>query len=459
MPIVPFRQLGQLGVNSDTDPYSFADPRQWTTAINCSFRDGQVCRAQRFRVSGTATGADPRQAIGYGLNSGGYEYLLPTTIGSIFRWVQHKHDGGEGVQQNVTPDYWLGNNSDAVYTWAETNSVIYVNRADHALWAMRKGGLAFEKVSGWGPSWRCAAIRTLSGQMVAVGVQKDGRDYPTMVLTSDYTTYNSIAAIWVADTTNSASSNVIADMQSKLIDGCAMQDRMFLYGDRSCWVMEPTYDNFVYRYRAVFGTNAGIVSQNCCVEVDGMHYVFGPNSIWKHNGVSKTDIVDGIVRRKIYDNLVLDSRHLFFAFYIEERNEIMFAFVSTDPEAKFVTSTDPNNRPYACNYAAVFNLKSETWSFRDLPMVVGAAFASAHIGETYEEAGGASYTSLGSNSYDFYADKTRATPLFVTRGIDVPIVKPIAAVDDSFDLSIAKYAANVAPDPGTVTGPGSVGLS
>jgi hypothetical protein len=450
---IPFRQLGQLGLNADTDPFSFTDPRQWTTAINCSFRDGQICRAQRFRVSGTATGADPRQAIGYGLNSGGYEYLLPTTNGSIFRWVQHKNDGGEGIQQNLTPDYWLGNDSDAPYTWAETNSVIYVNRADHQLWAMQKGGKGFEKVTGWGEYWRCSAIRSLNGQMVAVGVQKDGRDYPTMVLTSDYTTYNAIASIWTADTTNSASSNVIADMQSKLIDGCSMQDRMFLYGDRSCWVMEPTYDNFVYRYRAIFGTNAGVISQNCIIEVDSTHYVFGPTSIWKHNGVNKTDIVDGTIRRKLYDNLLIDYKYLFFGVYLEERNEIMFAFVSTDPEAKFQPPTDPNSRPYACNYAAVFNIKSETWSFRDLPMVVGAAFASAHIGETYEEAGAATYLDLGTNSYLYYTDKTRPTPLFVTRGLDVPIVKPIAAVDDAFDLSIAKYAAN------TTTSPGGISLS
>ena len=436
---IPFRQLGQLGVNADTDPFAFTDPRQWTTALNCRFRDGSIWRGPRFRQTGTATGVDPRIVVGYGLNSGGYEFLLPTTNGSVFRWNQHGTDGGEGVQRNLTPDYWLGHDYDEPYTWCEENSVIYVNRPDRELWYMVKGGKVFAKVPGWGEYWRCKAIRALQGQVVAIGVQKDGRDYPTMILTSDYTVYDNPANVWTADTTNSASSNVLAEMPSQLIDGCVMAERMFLYGATATWVMEPTYDQFVYRYRSVFANNAGVISQNCVASVGGSHFVFGPTSIWTHNGQTMQDIADGVVRRKIYDHIVLDAKHLFFAFYNEPRNEISFCYVSNDPDCKFQIPNDPNAPPQACNFAAVFNLKSNTWSFDDLPFVVGAAYVSAKVGPTWAEMGGASWASQGSKTWYAYGDHTPPGPVFVTRGIDLPIVKPLQAVDDLIDLSIGQY--------------------
>lgn len=450
MSIIPLRGIGNFGLNTDTDPFSFSDPRYWTSAINCRFRDGAIWSGPKFRQAGLATNVDPRIVIGYGLNSGGYEFLLATTNGSVFRWQQLGNDGGEGLQRNLTPDYWLGHDYTEPYTWTDCNSVIYLNRPDHPLWYMPKGGKGFNKVPGWGERWRCKAIRALQGQIIAIGVQKDGNDYPTMVLSSDYTTYFTPATVWTADTTNSASSNVLAEMPSALIDGCSMSERMFLYGTTATWVMEPSYDAFVYRYRGVFANNAGVISQNCIASVGGSHYVFGPTAIWTHDGQQMKDIVDGVIRRKIYDHLILDAKNLFFTFYNEPWNEIMFCFASRDPECKFQFRNDPNNPPQACNYAAVYNLKNQTWAFQDLPFVAGAAYVSTRVGTTWNQLG--SWPSLAGTTWYAMGDHTPPSPQFVTRGVDLPIVKPIAAVDDNIDLSIGEYlvGGNTAPVPNTV---------
>ncbi|MFK5596827.1 hypothetical protein ACFZ8E_07460 [Methylobacterium sp. HMF5984] len=454
MAIVPFRQLGQFGVNTDSDPFSFQDPRQWTTANNVRFRDGSIWRGPRFRKAGTIAENEPQSVIGYGLPSGGYEYLITFKSGKVFRWSQRGNTGEEGIKADLTPVSWVNHDYDEPGTWAETNSVVYFNRPDRKLWSMRKGGKGFAVVDGWGKYWRCKAVRALNGQVIAIGVQKDGRDYPTMVLNSDYTTYNTSADIWNADTTNSAASNVLADMPSALVDGWPMQDRMFLYGTRSTWVMEPSFDNFVFRYRRVFESDSGVISQNCVQDVSSTHYVFGPESIWMHNGLSRQDIVDGVIRRKIYDYIVMAEKAKFYTVYIQERNEIMFCFVSSDPECAFQVPTDPDVPAPGCNRAAVLNLKTNQWSFDDLPFVLGAAFVSAHTGKRYEEFTDAdTYTSSAPHTYAYYTDRTKPSPLFVARAqVAAPPPPPpppatsLLAVDDSRYLTISSgYTPNIIP--------------
>jgi hypothetical protein len=446
MTVTPFRLLGAFGVNTDSDPYSFQDPRQWTTAINVRFRDGAVWRGPRFRKAGTVAGNNPQSVIGYGLPTGGYEYLVTFSDGKVVRWTQRGNQGEPGLQRDLTPAYWTGHNYLEPGTWAETNAVIYFNRPDRALWSMKKGGKGFAPVAGWNKSWRATSIRALNGMVIAIGLQKDGRDYPTMVLNSDYTTYNTSADIWMADTTNSASSNVLADIPSGLVDGWPMQDRMFLYGNKSTWVMEPTYDNFVFRYRRVFEADSGVISQNCVYDVTSSHYVFGPETIWMHNGLSRQDLVDGVVRRDIYDHLVAAEAHKFFVVYIAERNEIMFCHVSNHPDCKFKLPTDADVPAPGCNRAAVLNLKEMKWSFDDLPFVLGAATVSAHTGKRWEEFGPDETWDKDSHTWAYYTDQSRPSPLFIARALVPPVQTPIQAINDTFTLNVGSSG----PIPPTV---------
>ncbi|KQT82417.1 hypothetical protein ASG59_18670 [Methylobacterium sp. Leaf466] len=334
---------------------------------------------------------------------------------------------------------------------------------------MRKGGKGFEPVKGWDRTWRAKSIRALNGQVIAIGIQRDGRDYPTMVLNSDYTTYNNPADIWIADTDNSASSNVLADLPSALVDGWPMQDRMFLYGTKSTWTMEPTYDNAVFRYRRVFESDSGVISQNCVIDVSSNHFVFGPESIWTHNGLARQDIVDGTVRRDIYDHLVMDEKAKFFVVYIAERNEIMFCHVSTHPDCKFKLPEGDVPAP-GCNRAAVFNLKEGKWSFDDLPFVLGAAVVSASTGKRWEEFASTETWALEPHSWQYYTDRSRPSPLFIARSQVPPAPEPdpeletpdpVQANDDEIsievlsapvDVEFADFAASTFLDNDTGTG-------
>jgi hypothetical protein len=452
MPIIPFRQLGALGVNTDTDPFSLPDPRQWTTAQNARFRDGSVWRGPRFRKTGEVAGTAPQGVIGYGLPAGnGFEYLITFKDGRVVRWNQRGNTGGLGTSKELTPAYWTGHNYDEPGTWAETNAVVYFNRPDRALWYMRKGGKGFQKVEGWKKSWRCKSIRTMNGQVIAIGLQKDGKELPSAILNSDYTNYNTPAMIWEADTTNSASSNLLADLPGPLVDGWPMQDRMFLYGTHQTWVMEPTYDNFVYRYRRLFGANSGVISQNCVVDVSSNHFVFGPESIWTHNGLSNQDIVDGVVRRKIYDYLVPEEKHKFFVVYIQERNEVMFCYVSRDPDCHFKIPDDPNIPAPGCNRAAVLNLKDLKWSFDDLPFVLGAATVSANTGKRYEEfTPPETYDAMGAATYASFTDHTKPSPLFITSGMVPAPQNPPVALPNSFEITVTDSPAGLSAGDVTI---------
>ena len=88
--------------------------------------------------------------------------------------------------------------------------------------------------------------------------------------------------------------------------------------------MEFIGGQFIFQTRKLFN-DAGVINQNCVVEADGRHYVFGPNDIYAHDGTTKQSICDERTKSFIFDNLNNDNADVCFAMHNHnsQRNHVL----------------------------------------------------------------------------------------------------------------------------------------
>lgn len=408
MPIAPLRDLGLVGVVADNDPYD-NEVRAFTFAANARFEDKRISRGPVFATTGSIANAAPRFALSYKQLAGINQFHIANRDGTIVTWSS----GGLGsppTQTVVSPVGWVPANYDQPYTATAIQDVVYVNRPDHVPWYKPKNSTTFADLpnaasKGWDPTWRCASIRSVGGVLVALNVTKGATAYPTMVKTSDFPGFGAAPIEWVASTTNSATEQVIADLAEPLIDGWPLRDRLILYTENECWAMEPRYDSLMFNYRRLFtqSTASGVINQNCVAEYNNVHYVFGASDIWQHDGFNRKSLAAGKVRDFIYLNMDKTQSQLFFTMHNARLNEIMFCYVSNDEYCHF-----PPVNGLGCNRAAVFNYRSGTWYFYDLPYITGGALGVPFTGSSYDTLGSLSYDSVAGSFASFGDDSKLA---------------------------------------------------
>ena len=217
--------------------------------------------------------------------------------------------------------------------------------------------------------------------------------YPTRVRWSNTTTANSIPDSWdETDTTKSAGFNDLAEITTEIVDGMSLGANFIIYASNSVWLMEFVGGTFIFNFRKLF-TDTGVINQNCVVEVDGKHFVFGSFDIYMHDGTTKQSISDERVKRFIFDNLNKQNSDRCFVQHNPDLNEIYFCYQSGDNDSNFPNST-------RCNRSAVYNYNNNTWTFMDIPNVSSGTLANINTITTYANAGSLNYSTIGGSYYD-----------------------------------------------------------
>lgn len=413
MPLAPIRDLGSVGVIADTDAYD-NEFRAFTFASNVRFEDKRISRAPVFATTGAlALNDSPRFALSYKQLSGINQFHIANRDGTVTNWASAGL-GMPSTETTISPAAWTPANYDQPYTATVIQDVVYLNRADRVPWFKPKNSTLFAPMpnvasKGWDSTWRAGAIREVAGVVVALNITKGGVSYPTMVKTSDYPAFGLAPAEWVGSTTNSASEQIIADLSEPLIDGAPMRDRLILYTENETWSMEPRYDNLMFNYRRLFSssTNSGVINQNCVAEYNNVHYVFGTNDIWQHDGFQRKSLAAGKVRDFVFNNMDKSQSQFNFVQHNPKLSEIMFAYVSNDPYVRFQALSNAG-----CNRCAVFNYRAGTWYFYDLPYVIGGALGVPFTGTVYSDLGSLTYDSIA-GSFASFGDATKLALLMV----------------------------------------------
>lgn len=398
MATLPIRELGKVGIVSDANPYDLP-ANAFNDGNNVIFDEGRISRAPVFKqlypaVKSVKTWAD----FGTDVWSTGSSVTFESAEGNntdFSRFVGSYADPANGETvfvadkdgtvrsypqgdlQIVTPSTATLVTSEEPWTAAQVSGISVLARNGMVPYARNLLADSTYKelsTSNWPSNNTCAAMRSYNDFMIALNVTKGATAYPTMVKWCDPVPYGaSVASLdWdAASTTNSAGENVIGEMTTPIVDGLKLGTQFIIYSADQVWIMEYTGSSLVFNFRRLFPTG-GVINVNCVTEVEGKHFVFGVDDIYVHDGSTKKSVADGRVRRRIFKNLDQSKRKNFFVLHDTVANFIYFCYYTRQNEANF-KSTE------FCNKAAIYNYREDTWSFMDLPNVVGGAEAKVFL--------------------------------------------------------------------------------
>jgi hypothetical protein len=372
---IPVRNLGKVGVVKDIEPWDLP-PEGWSGGVNVRFDDGQAIRAPVFREAIRnlpATSGHLQDAAGLAAfrPPTGYDMVvLLDSWGRADLLINATATRRITETSGFTPNYVDGSQ----FTSCTLGGVLYICREDARPRMLLPTAPNLVTLPNMDSGWSASILRGFGDTLVAFNVTKSGIAYDNMVKWSDLTLAGGPPGSWdTSDPTTLAGENTPAGMRGGIQDANTLRDIMVIYTDRQIWAMEKTGEKtFVYKFRLIWSDEKyGAISKNCSIEIDGMHYVFGQGDIYRHDGIRPPEsLISGLNRRYIFGNMMMSEQRRFFVSHNPQTSEVMFNYVSQDPDIHFPASS-------GCNRSFVYNYRNNTQSFMDVPCITAAAVANA----------------------------------------------------------------------------------
>ena len=418
MPLLPIRNLGAAGVITDVDPFNLPYAA-FTKAKNVRFTEGNVERAPIFRTAYEwSTSATEVPVFVYGLtNPGSFDTVLIVNQDfDVFEFAN-------GTLTTVHSDSQSA--STAPVTGTTLASVEYLNRPSRVPIARTPTASTFSNLANWDSTWRTRSLRSFGDFMLALNLTEGSTSYPNRVRFSDITLANQVPGSWDAtDTTKSAGFNDLVQLRTPIVDGATLGSNFLIYSSDQVWNMEFVGGTFIFNFRKVFD-DAGVINQNCILEVEGKHFVFDTDDIYMNDGITRQSICDNRVRDYIFNGIDMSLQEACFVMHVADLEEIYFCYHSGDDLAVYGDVS-------GCNRAAVYNYRSDTWSFVDLPNVTSGSLANLDAVATYATTS-LTYDSTG-GTYHAQESKFTRYPVMVSKkdtaaGITSPRLLGLDLVD------------------------------
>lgn len=387
MPIIPVRGLAAKGILRDPSPYEL-DLDAWSGGANVRFHANKAERAPIWRLVQDTIAAPPVFCVGLEPVDGAYDSVMTVVDdGRIWKF-------GAGAFSEVTEVGHVNATDPRAVTAAELAGVLYINRPDGPPRYYGPASTVFANLPNMETTWTCRSLRPFGDYLLALNVTKpatyvdpysglsqNGGSFPNMVKWSDLTLLGQVPGSWDPDDPNrSTGENPLEGLTTPIVDGAALRSIFVIYSENQIWGMEQTANNQIFQFTKLFD-EGGLIAPNCVVEVDGVHYVFGPKDIYKHDGVSKVSIIDKRNRDAVFRWLNKQKSEVCFVSYLPSYDSIVFAYNAGDPNAAFNSLLCDR-----CNYAAVYDLSADTWSFIDLPNMSAITQANVDTILTYTSA-------------------------------------------------------------------------
>lgn len=399
MAMIPVRGLAAKGILRDPSPYEL-DLDAWSGGVNVRFHANKAERAPIFRSVYDPLPSNPSFCAGYQPPTGFDSIMTVDVNGRIWRYVSGGNaDVSESGHTNATDPRAI--------TSTSLGEVIYINRPDAAPRYFGPSSTTFANMPNMDSAWTCRSLRAFGDYVIALNVTKPdpwtdphtgttqpGGSFPNLFKWSDLTLIGQPPGSWdYLNPTTSAGENPLEQLTTPLVDGLPMRSAFVIYSENSIWVAEQTGDAEIFNWSQLF-SDGGMIAPNCGVEVDGVHYVFGPKDIYRHDGTSKQSIIDKRNKNTFYRYLNKQKSEVCFVTYIPDLDSVFFCCNSGDPLATF-TGAD------RCNWAAVYDIPGDTWSFVDLPNVSAATQANLDNVLTYATApANVTWDTVGGSYYD-----------------------------------------------------------
>ena len=369
---VPIRGLGSSGVITDVGSFNLP-MTAFTRAKNVRFSDGNVMAGPVFRSVSDNISYTPKFCYALA-SSSTYDTIL--VVDNTFDLYEFAN--GTGTQRFNSS---LSADNEAVVSATTLADVVYVNRNDTVPVARTPSATNFTTLANWPSNHKAGVLRSYGDFLLALNMTEGSNSFPNRVRFSDPVLANTVPATWdETDLTNSAGFNDLVQMQTPIVDGATLGTNFMIYSKDQVWMAEFVGGTFIFNFRKIFD-DAGVMSQDCIIEVENQHYVFDRDDIYVTDGNSRQSICDGRVRDYIFSGLDNSKSDVCFVMHNSKTEELYFCYNSQDDLASSygISGTGVDH----CNRAAVYNYKEDLWSFQDLPNVVSGTEANINTTTTY----------------------------------------------------------------------------
>lgn len=359
------RDLGGVGVITDVNPSDLPVNAWGRGTNNVRFANGRVNRGMVYRSWFTPDAPDNIAFVSsFPTDENTDTLVFPRATGQITTYT-----GGAATDR--TPTGWVDISTTLPWSHCVLSGISYLTNPDmpYPVYFNPLSGTRYAQLTNWDTNYKAAVLRPYKDYLIALDVTLSGVPQPKMVLWPSPTLDGQVPPSWdVADPAELAGFNILAQMKDSIVDGLALGGEFFIYTPTEAWRMVYTGSRDVFAFdRAKF--DGGILNVNCVVEVEGRHYVFGKDDIYRHDGYGAQSIVEGRVKDFIFGSLNRAAVKYAFAVHEPVLKEVRFYYNSNESDIGFPGVS-------YCNRCAVFNYGNETWAFEDAPNLVGATYAS-----------------------------------------------------------------------------------
>lgn len=356
------RSIGSKGIITDYEP-SDLPLGAWSGGSNVAFKNGRVRRSPVFKmVSAFQSNDGPVSLLTYRPYTAVQDQLYAATqSGKIYRIPY----GGDWADAD-DPAAPKASSKSVRTTTTYLSEVVYVNRPDVGIRGLLPTSTNFAMLPNKDSEWTCDVLRGYQSLLIALSVTKAGAKYPNLVKWSNLALAGKFPSDWDAtqekNPSTMAGENPLADMATPIMDGLSLKNDFLIYGQSEIWAATFTGDGtYPLAFRKLFG-DQGALAANCVCEVEGLHYVFAANSIYRHDGAT-IDPLKGVSDYVFREKYKGDGDPAFVSY--DARNEVVrFCYKTTEATGAF------------CNKAAVYAYRDGTWSFVDLPNSSAEAYGS-----------------------------------------------------------------------------------
>ena len=244
--------------------------------------------------------------------------------------------------------------------WSHTNLnglIVATNGYDAPqMWPLSGGAPslsgAFMELRNWPSGNKCKVIRSFRTFLVGLNWSRTNEE-PRLVKWSTEASFGSPPSTWSeTDNTLDAGEYELSDTPGDIIDGLPLGDSFLIYKDDSIYVMNYIGTPYIFSFKLLSPT-IGLLSKGALAEFEGGHFFMGNSDFYVCNGQNVTPLLSDKLRRTVYDELNGDNYQKCFVAADYVRNEMLACYPSG-------SSTVPNK-------ALIWNFKTNTFSFRDLP--------------------------------------------------------------------------------------------
>ena len=394
------------------------NPQVWDDAKNVSFSHGITRKCSGYEQGFGAAKACPEVLIPlrdddqsfYWWAYAGTKKVESTPGSGVFDKDEQRiyRITAKDVHQDVTPDGGIVEAgkffTEVRWTGDSVNSVPYLSKEVPYLWdaSYDASGGRFRTHYGFPPHLSFRVIRTYKNFMIGLnfatkdfmgnmtdenadwygfgpwsnGVHQNAVWWSHEVIgsqldadppTEEGRSYSGKSMWCDADPTRNSGWNFLGGSGGPIVDGRAMRDSFIIYRERSVWQMTYVEGINVFSFKELFN-DAGALSEQCIIDVEGQHFVVGQSDIYLHNGVQKVSVADGVVRRELFNSIDPDYINRVFA-TVSYKDKQLWVCI---PEA----GTNING---ACNVAYIYNWEEKHWSRRSIPDLTSAAYTILSI--------------------------------------------------------------------------------